>query len=200
MSHSRLICFDAAGTLIEPAVPVDQIYAEFAWQFGIKIERACIRERFGHYFSRLFRLHTETDETLERLCWRQLVDAVLDAPPNADAIFEALHGYYHEPASWRVRPSILNRLRDESAAGNEVAIASNFDSRLERIITHHVPEVPPARVFYSTRIGVRKPDPRFFQYIEARTGRPPEECTLIGDESEADIVGAERAGWRAEKV
>lgn len=47
------------------------------------------------------------------------------------------------------------------------------------------------------QIGIRKPDPRVFQMAAAAAGCRPRELVHVGDEVEADIVGAKRAGARA---
>lgn len=51
-------------------------------------------------------------------------------------------------------------------------------------------------IFYSARIGVRKPDPRFFNFVESRLG-PQEEPPLFFDDTPAVIAAAQSAGWEA---
>lgn len=48
--------------------------------------------------------------------------------------------------------------------------------------------------FLSEDLGVHKPDPRFFQRAMAKINAEPEECLVIGDDFEVDIVGAHSAG------
>lgn len=42
-----------------------------------------------------------------------------------------------------------------------------------------------------------KPDLRFFMYISDKIGIPPEECVMVGDRQDNDIVPAKRLGMRA---
>lgn len=51
-------------------------------------------------------------------------------------------------------------------------------------------------IFYSARIGVRKPDPRFFNFIGSKLGQQ-EEPPLFFDDTPAVIAGARSAGWEA---
>ncbi|ODT76326.1 MAG: hypothetical protein ABS76_31325 [Pelagibacterium sp. SCN 64-44] len=51
-------------------------------------------------------------------------------------------------------------------------------------------------IFYSARIGVRKPDPAFYEFVAQRIG-PQSEPPLFFDDSEAVVVGARKAGWEA---
>lgn len=53
------------------------------------------------------------------------------------------------------------------------------------------------RMVLSDEIGVNKPDERLFRYAEAAVGATPQQCVLIGDNPDADIVGAINAGWKA---
>lgn len=47
------------------------------------------------------------------------------------------------------------------------------------------------------QVGIRKPDPRVFRMAAAAAGCRPSEIVHVGDEIEADIVGAARAGAKA---
>lgn len=51
-------------------------------------------------------------------------------------------------------------------------------------------------IFYSARIGVRKPDPRYFDFIDRRIG-PQAEPPLFFDDTPAVVAGARAAGWEA---
>lgn len=51
-------------------------------------------------------------------------------------------------------------------------------------------------IFYSARVGTRKPDPAFYRFVDAKLGhqsQPP----LFFDDSPAVIAGARNAGWEA---
>lgn len=51
-------------------------------------------------------------------------------------------------------------------------------------------------IFYSARIGARKPDPAFFKFVDAKLG-PQSEPPLFFDDSPANITAARAAGWDA---
>lgn len=48
----------------------------------------------------------------------------------------------------------------------------------------------------SEAVGLRKPDPRIFQLALERLNSRPEKSLFVGDNPEADIAGARRAGLR----
>ncbi|MGB5941416.1 MAG: YjjG family noncanonical pyrimidine nucleotidase [Leeuwenhoekiella sp.] len=49
----------------------------------------------------------------------------------------------------------------------------------------------------SQSVGVKKPDPRIFEYAMKTAGATPANSLMIGDTYEADILGAEGVGMRA---
>lgn len=53
------------------------------------------------------------------------------------------------------------------------------------------------RMIISEEIGIQKPDRRLFEYALAETGAALEDAILVGDNPDADIAGAIRAGWKA---
>jgi HAD superfamily hydrolase (TIGR01549 family) len=56
-------------------------------------------------------------------------------------------------------------------------------------ITHYFQEV-----VTSQNSGFKKPDSRIFEYALKKVGAVAEECLMIGDSFQSDIVGANRAG------
>ncbi|UYO00629.1 MAG: HAD-IA family hydrolase [Devosia sp.] len=51
-------------------------------------------------------------------------------------------------------------------------------------------------IFYSARIGARKPDPRFYKFVDEKIG-PDDRPPLFFDDTDAVVVGARKAGWEA---
>jgi putative hydrolase of the HAD superfamily len=49
----------------------------------------------------------------------------------------------------------------------------------------------------SEEIGIRKPDPRIFQYAADALRIRPAECLYVGDSYRNDIIGAKTAGMQA---
>lgn len=50
-------------------------------------------------------------------------------------------------------------------------------------------------IITSERAGARKPDPVIFSLAQKLTKTSSSNCLMIGDDLEADIVGARKAGW-----
>ncbi|MBM7047655.1 MULTISPECIES: HAD family hydrolase [Rhizobium] len=49
-------------------------------------------------------------------------------------------------------------------------------------------------VVISEDVGLRKPDPRIFQHAAERLGVTPAHCIFVGDNPQADVLGAEASG------
>lgn len=50
-------------------------------------------------------------------------------------------------------------------------------------------------IIISEHTGFKKPDIRIFEYSAKKANTLPEECVMIGDGLEVDILGAQAAGW-----
>lgn len=112
--------------------------------------------------------------------------------PGADALM----------ADWfarDVRPDpVTGALLDAlAAAGVRQVIATNNDARRARYIEAEMGYGARVEaVFASGRMGVAKPDPRFFARIARDLDAAPAEIVLI-DDLAANVAAARRAGWRA---
>jgi putative hydrolase of the HAD superfamily len=53
------------------------------------------------------------------------------------------------------------------------------------------------RVFCYQQVGCKKPSPRFFEFILNDLGLDPSRVTMVGDNYEEDVLGANRSGLRA---
>ncbi len=52
-------------------------------------------------------------------------------------------------------------------------------------------------ILSSEEVGVHKPNPLVFQTALKRTGAVPNESVMIGDNFEADVMGAHNCGWKS---
>lgn len=52
------------------------------------------------------------------------------------------------------------------------------------------------QVITSEKVGVKKPDPRIFRYALEMSGAEPSESVMVGDNFEADILGARNVGMQ----
>ena len=132
-------------------------------------------------------------DALRRDSARQLA-AGLDDPPSIDALVEIML------ASLRFRlfadvPAALARLE---AAGARLAVVSNWDCSLERILVGLGIARRFETIVVSAEIGEAKPSPAPFLAALGDMGvEPSREVVHCGDSPEADGSGALAAGLRA---
>lgn len=193
----RAVLFDAVGTLLLPREPVAATYCRFVRAYGSRLDESEVALRFAAALAD--DLREETSEEQEGLRWRQIVVQSLPDldPRHVEPLFEQLWEYFGQSGSWLLSeevPPVWQRLTE---AGLTLGIASNFDSRLDGVLLGHPPLSRSPWCFVSSRIGFRKPSPKFFQAIEQQLGLSPGEIMLVGDDLRNDYEAARTAGWQA---
>jgi putative hydrolase of the HAD superfamily len=200
-SSVRVVLFDAVGTLIRPWPPAHEVYYRVGRAHGSRLSQLEVQQRFAHLLAASGGEADEdwsTDAAAERRRWRGLVRGVFaDLPAAGQTIFPELWQHFASPQHWQVFPDVAplwQRLQDR---GFRLAIASNFDERLERLARELSPLSAADFIFYSARLGTRKPGVRFFASIQRQLAIPPESLLMVGDDWQADYLGARQAGWQA---
>jgi putative hydrolase of the HAD superfamily len=198
----QALLLDAAGTLIEPAEPVAEVYARAAAAFGQSVEPTVVKCWFGVAFGGIgdpeYDAHPDGDAA-EREWWRQVVGTVFEKALGESLpeeflspCFEALFAHYADPAAWRVFPEVPAVLDEARAAGLRLAVVSNFDLRLHGILAGHGLQFD--EVIASADARARKPDPAIFRLALERLGHQAHEVLHAGDSPVADIKGAAAVG------
>jgi 2-haloacid dehalogenase len=79
-----------------------------------------------------------------------------------------------------------------------LVLVSNFDhaSTLHRALQKFGLEEQFEAVFVSEEVGWRKPGRKFFETVLQETQYAPEQCLYVGDDPEADVLGASRVGFQ----
>ena len=113
-----------------------------------------------------------------------------------DGLLEQFLDYYlqHIDAFSRPYPGIPELLSDLSAAGVQLAVASNkFQSGAEKLIRRMFPEIPFAAILGGRSGAPLKPDPAVVDSILKKAGAAREETVLVWD-SATDMATAAAAG------
>jgi HAD superfamily hydrolase (TIGR01509 family) len=113
-------------------------------------------------------------------------------------VLDDLWAYHQEHNLWeRVPADVFPALERLRAAGLTLAIASNANGVLERVLAR-VGLSPYFHAICDSCVeGVEKPDPRFFRIVLERVGGRPETAMHVGDLFHVDVLGARSAGIRA---
>lgn len=206
-SHARIkaVFFDAAGTLIKPARRVGESYAAIAAKYGKTVTPAALLERFHICFDGAPPLAfpgaaTAEIAPLERQWWKRLVAQVFEPWgefAKFDDYFDELFAYFARADAWLLYPEVVETLAALEQRGLTLAVISNFDSRLVRILDGLNVGASFAQIFVSSAVGYAKPQAKIFDIALTRFGLAPEQALHIGDSEPNDLAGARNAGVRA---
>jgi putative hydrolase of the HAD superfamily len=144
--------------------------------------------------------HTEIQSSGQ---WWDALDRVFEraflgigiCPDQARLLARQVRRVYPDPAAWRLFEDVLPTLTDLSARGWKHLILSNHVPELRQII--HALGLDPyiSCSFNSAETGYEKPHPQAFLSLLG-TLEDIDSIWMIGDNLEADILGAQAAGLR----
>lgn len=196
-----LITFDLGGTLIGPSPSVGDTYAEVLKQRGIPADAQRINMRFPDA------LRTWTHGKAPRLSprdqhgiWQSIVrDAIAEEQlpeETFNTVFAALFEAYARGDRWMILPDVRSVLRNLQRRGFRLAVISNSDSRMRRVLSDLDLDIYFEAIFLSAEIGYEKPDQRLFAHVSRAMGVDPQHILHVGDSVRHDAEGAEAAGFR----
>jgi putative hydrolase of the HAD superfamily len=195
------VLFDAVGTLINPHPPAAQVYAEVGTRFGSCRTPEVIAPRFAAAFREEEQIDhaagLRTSEARERERWRRIVGRVLDDVADAEGCFQELFDHFARPDSWRIDPEATATLQALAARGYRLGLASNYDSRLRRVVAG-LPDLSPLQhLVISSEVGWRKPAPEFYAALSRQVGLEAGQILYVGDDLVNDYLGARACGLPA---
>lgn len=209
----KIAVFDAVGTVIHTHPGVVSVYHQYGQQFGSALTPQQVAQRFQSARRSLFSVDTTarhqrvgqlvSSDEIEHELWRRFIETIFDDVADASDLFKQLWDFFASPANWRIYPDVGDCLTTLKKAGFDLAIASNFDSRLFPVIEGFREFENLDAVFCSAGLGYRKPDPWFYQRLVHRLSKTlardisPDQIVFVGDCVENDFYGPRRQGWSA---
>ena len=110
----------------------------------------------------------------------------------AEEVQSLLDAWYAQP--WQYHHPNFELAHDLQAAGHKVGVLSNApDDLRDRFLSDLPVEVNWDAIVVSGEIGMRKPDPRIFEYAAEEIGVAPRDCFFI-DDLEENVLGAQAIG------
>ncbi len=119
---------------------------------------------------------------------------LLDGGPLSDDAFARLAQHFREPGVWAVYPDVRPVLEALAARGIPLAVVSNWDSYLPRLLELQGLAGYFRSVSVSAIEETGKPDAEIFRRTCARVGVPAAETLHVGDSLRDDYEGAKAAG------
>jgi len=124
----------------------------------------------------------------------QLVFDHLGFPDLPEAFFRDVDHAFRRRSAFFVFPDVIPALDVMQAAGLRLAVVSNWGWYAPELLQ----TLELARHFevlsISARVGYQKPHPAIFEHALDLLGVAPEDAIHVGDDPEADVLGARRAG------
>ncbi|MCB9777906.1 MAG: HAD-IA family hydrolase [Alphaproteobacteria bacterium] len=196
MSRPQGLLLDVGFTLLRPAAPVAETYAEVAARHGVHRPVPRVRRAF----SEAFQAARPSDGGLRyrgdgRPFWRRVVAASVGS--DDPALFEELYAFYGRADAWRVADGARGALATVRDAGMKVALVSDWDTRLRPLLGALELTTAVDHAAISCEVGHEKPDPRIFLRACTVLGLPPSACLHVGDDAVRDAQGARLAGCAA---
>jgi len=199
----RAVFFDAGATLLYPDPPVEEVYARVFADDGARFTPGQLRDALTTTW-----IEIQREKPGDRYggvrgepeFWRGFLSRVrrlLDGGPLSDDAFARLAQHFREPGVWAVYPDVFPTLEALSARGIPLAIVSNWDSHLPRLLEWR----GLARYFRTVSVSAieetGKPDAEIFRRTCARVGVSAGEALHVGDSLRDDYDGARSAGLAA---
>lgn len=204
LKKPNTIFFDAVGTLLKPAAPVDETYHHHGLKHGSTVSRDNIRKRFHASFDKeeMKDGHHDciTNEARETERWESIVSECFPDLKNTAPIFNDLFEYYSKPSAWDLYQGAIPVLQFLENTGISWGIASNFDLRLQSIIKSKIALCNCNWLIISSLVGYKKPSRHFFEHLRVSSGVCFEEILMVGDSPENDIHPAKELGMQTFQI
>jgi putative hydrolase of the HAD superfamily len=197
LNRFKGVLFDAGDTLITADPPVHEVALTVAGQFfpdlapplllsALAAARTFFRKYYVNYSSQEENRMLADMAQAMRTALRETADVDIDFLPFVKQVRDTLR--------YRPFPDALPTLRGLHEQSKTLAVVSNWDLALPALLA----ELGLAEFFNfilpSAEIGIEKPDGRIFRLALQRLGLKSQEVVHIGDQYEADVVGARAVG------
>ncbi|XP_017690817.1 PREDICTED: haloacid dehalogenase-like hydrolase domain-containing protein 3 [Lepidothrix coronata] len=205
MLRLRLLTWDVKDTLLRLRRPVGQSYAAEARAQGLQVQPEALgrafREAYGAQ-SRRFPNYGRGQGLSSRQWWVDVVKQAFVLSGVQDgaaltALAEKLYRDYCSSHNWELLPGAEETLSRCRQRGFRMGVVSNFDNRLENILSqcnlrHHF-----EFVLTSEAAGAAKPNRRIFEEALRLGGVPPQQAAHVGDDYTRDYRAARAVGMHS---
>lgn len=199
-----VVFFDAVGTLLKPATPVDETYHHYGLKHGSAISKDSIRNHFYESFKKEelkdVSLDCKTNEAREYERWESIVSQCFPDLKSPALLFKDLFDHYAQPNAWDLYPGTIPVLKFLENAEINWGIASNFDLRLQSIVKSKLELCNCKWLIISSLIGYKKPSNHFFEHLKTSSRISFDKILMVGDSPENDIHPAKELGMQTFEI
>jgi putative hydrolase of the HAD superfamily len=202
----QVVTFDAGGTLLHSDPSPAEIYAAELSRLGPTVTADDVGPVFAAAWAEMqSRTPAGKDRYAslpggERAWWGRFIREVLgrlDHQAPWDVLLERLYAAFSSPSIWKTYPGARTTLAELAARGFKLAVISNWDGRLPKILTHLGLVESFQVVTVSAIAGVEKPASEIFETTLSALAAPATAALHVGDSPVEDYRGARDAGLDA---
>jgi putative hydrolase of the HAD superfamily len=205
---TKIIFLDAAGTLFDVRGSVGEVYRQLANSFGVTVNSQELNAAFSQSFAsaspmafpgiELAKIPHLEFEWWQTVCAKAFqIAGVYHQFSDFPNFFAQLYAHFATAEPWFVYPDVLPALNKWQQQGIELAVVSNFDSRIYPVLKALNLAEYFTSVTISTEVGAAKPDSQIFTAALQKHNCLAENVLHIGDSFKADYCGAKTAGLNA---
>jgi len=202
LDDTRAVLLDLGDTLVRAHPSWAGVYQQGLREWGIEVdsddlERALHAATQSGAWSFEGPFEASEEASFERVKeFDSAALASLGYDDLDDAVFRSIESAFARASAWHVFPDVVPAVEALSAAGLRLAVVSNWLWGGTELI--HTLEL--ARLFdaliISAHVGYQKPHQRIFEHALEVLGAEPGTAIHVGDNYQADVVGARRVGIR----
>lgn len=194
-----MVFFDAGHTLLFTEPHANEVYAQAGRRYGLTVDGDEVEVAFHE----TFKARKLDGRPQDKAWWRDIVYGTFERFGKAsdpEALFEDLYTHFTNPAAWQLLDGAIDLLGELQRRGYRTGLISNWDDRLPGLLDALAltPLLDPVVISY--RVGVEKPHPRIFETALAEAGLEAGHALMVGDDFEADVLGAEAVGMQAAQI
>ncbi|NXS47357.1 HDHD3 protein, partial [Balaeniceps rex] len=205
MLRLRLLTWDVKDTLLRLRQPVGESYAAEAQAHGLWVQPEALSQSFQEAYgaqSWRFPNYGRGQGLSSQQWWVDVVKQTFRlSGVHEDRVLtlmaEKLYHDFCSSRNWEVLPGASETLSRCCQRGFRMGVVSNFDNRLENILSqcnlrHHF-----EFILSSEDVGFTKPDRRIFEKALRLGGVPPEQAAHVGDDYTRDYRAARAVGMHS---
>ncbi len=190
------VFFDAEGTLVHITPSVGHIYAKIWERYGLLADP----EEINQIFYQIFRATRGRWDSDPESCFEGWKEVFLKTASHFGSLKKPEEAYrecyecFAKKEFFTLAPDTFITLEKLKRSGIRLAVISNWDERLKRLLK--ALDLLPffEAIFIACELGLAKPDPAIYEHACQQLKVPPKRALMVGDSLEDDVLAARKAG------